>query len=194
MIDVREYVSRGDVGAFVELLLKWNNTINLISSKTTANVMDRHVLDSLQILEFIGDKDVSIIDFGSGGGFPGILLSIAGVRKVTLIESDARKAAFLRQASKISRHEVEVINDRIENVENLECDIITSRAFADLDSVFGYSRNIQVRDKYLLHKGESYSDEMLKAKKHWLFNTIVHDSITSNRGKILEIRDVEYIS
>ena len=70
---------------------------------------------------------------------------------------------------------------------------MTSRAFAELDSIFEYSTKIEVKDKYLLHKGAGYKNEILNARKHWLFNTTVHDSITSETGKILEIIGLERI-
>lgn len=195
MYKIEDYVSREacvKIIEFQQLLLKWNKAINLISSSTVQNVMNRHILDSLQLLSYM-DKDSKIIDLGSGAGFPGIVLSIAGVQDVTLIESDARKSAFLLQAAKLSNYNPKIINDRIENIDNLSCDIITSRAFADLDSIFKYSFNIEVKSKYLLHKGAGYKDEVSNARKHWLFNKTVHDSITSEMGKILEITDLERI-
>lgn len=172
---------------YQKLLLKWNKSINLISPSTSDEIFERHILDSLQLLNFIKNKNVSIIDLGSGAGLPGIILSIAGVKKVTLIESDARKAAFLLQASRLSDEKTEIINDRIENISGLKCDIITSRAFASLEKIFAFAKNIALKDKYLLHKGATYEQEIADAEKHWLFKSKVHDSITSNYGKILEI-------
>lgn len=192
MDKIRDFVSREafkQIVEFEKLLLKWNKTINLISAKTSEDIMNRHILDSLQLLPLI-DLDAKIIDLGSGAGFPAIILSIAGIEDITLIESDSRKTAFLLQASKLSNNNIRVINDRIENIDNLQCDIVTSRAFAELDSIFEYSSKINIRNKFLLHKGAGYKNEILKAQKHWLFNKTVHDSITSETGKILEITDL----
>lgn len=196
MNEVQSFVSREVYQKLIEyhdLLLKWNSAINLVSFNSIHEILQRHILDSLQLLKFIEDKDISIIDLGSGAGLPGIILSVCGIKKMTLIESDSRKAAFLLQASKISSGEIEIINDRVENIVDLKCDIVTSRALADLDMIFCYGKNIKIKDKYLLHKGKSYKKEILDAKKHWLFNTKVHDSITSNQGKILEIINVSHI-
>ncbi len=190
MLNLEEYISREVFKRYHDLLLKWNKAINLVSPNSLNEFMNRHVLDSLQLLKYLPSKNIEIIDLGSGAGLPGVILSLAGVKKVTLIESDSRKAAFLLQASKLSSGEIEIINDRIENIDGLECDILTSRALSDLNSLFGYSRNILVRDKYLLHKGESYQGEIDVAKKHWLFGVNVHDSITSKDSRILEIIDV----
>ena len=193
MKGVESFVSREvfeKLNAYVELLLKWNGTINLVSPATTHEIAQRHILDSLQLLKFIKDKSHSVVDLGSGAGFPGVVLSIAGIQRVTLIESDARKSAFLFQAAQLSSNRIEILNDRIENAKNLQCDILTSRAFSDLDSIFHHSQNIVVKEKYLLHKGQTYQEEILEARKHWLFNIKVHDSITSAEGKILEITDL----
>lgn len=192
---IENFVSREVYARLVEyseLLVKWNKTINLIAPGDVNEVLDRHVLDSLQILRFIKDKDISIIDLGSGSGLPGVVLSIAGVKKVTLVESDSRKCAFLLQAAKLSDNRIEIMNERLEGISGLECDIVTARAFADLDKVFSLSQGISVCDKYLLHKGKKYLDEIALAEKHWLFNRIVHDSITSEDGKILEITDLKH--
>lgn len=192
---IESFVSREDYDRLLDystLLLKWNKTINLIAPGDVDNILQRHVLDSLQLLKFIDNKDISIIDLGSGAGLPGIILSIAGIKKVTLIESDSRKAAFLFQASKLSNGNIEIINDRLENISDLECDIVTTRAFANLNKIFCLSENIKVQDKYLLHKGEKHQEEIDEARKHWLFNSKVHDSISSNRGQILEITDLRH--
>ena len=196
MNEIQSFVSREVYQKLIEyhdLLLKWNSAINLVSSDSIHEILQRHILDSIQLLKFIEDKDISIIDIGSGAGLPGIILSVCGIKKVTLVESDSRKAAFLLQASKISSGEIEIINDRIENITGLECNIVSSRALADLNEIFELSRNIEIADKYLLHKGESYKKEISDARKHWLFNVKVHDSITSNQGKILEIINVSHI-
>ena len=196
MIELKEFVSCEIYEKLLEysdLLLKWNKTINLISPKTVHEALQRHILDSLQLFKFIGNKDVSIVDLGSGAGLPGIVLSIVGISKVVLIESDSRKSAFLLQAAKLSQEKIEIINGRLETVSNLKCDIITSRAFANLDKIFTFSKGI-VADKYLLHKGKKYKEEIAIAKKQWLFKSKVHDSITSDYGKILEITNLTHIS
>ncbi len=175
---------------YKKLLVKWNSTINLISKNDIEKIEERHFEDSIQLINFITDKNISIIDIGSGAGFPGVILSILDIKEMTLIESDSRKSAFLMQALKLSSNLITVINERVENIKDLTCDIITSRAFSDLNSIFNYSKNITVKDKYLLHKGETYKKELDSADKHWLFNVNIHDSITCEKGKILEIINV----
>ncbi|MGU9987084.1 16S rRNA (guanine(527)-N(7))-methyltransferase RsmG, partial [Rickettsia sp. R1] len=86
---------------FQELVQKWNKAINLISENSTQNFWKRHILDSLQLMQYINDKEIHLVDIGSGAGFPGIILSIAGVAKTSLIEADLRKCIFLEKAAKI---------------------------------------------------------------------------------------------
>ncbi|WP_375318851.1 16S rRNA (guanine(527)-N(7))-methyltransferase RsmG [Candidatus Tisiphia endosymbiont of Oplodontha viridula] len=174
---------------YQSLTLKWNKTINLVSCNTEREFWVRHILDSLQLMKYINNQNIHLIDVGSGGGFPGIVLSIAGIKNVTLVESDVRKSIFLLQASKISTNKVNVVNQRIENVK-LNCDILTSRACAQLEKIFVYTQHINVRNKYLLFKGEQYQKEIEIAKKRWSFCHSMYDSETSNNSKILEISNI----
>src|SRR6202042_1259388 len=119
------------------------NTIN--------DLWQRHILDSLQLLEFINDKNIHLVDMGTGAGFPGLVLSIAGIKKVSLIESDVRKCLFLKEASKISNNNIQIINQRIEKVA-ISCDILICRAVASLDTIFNCINNILVKDKFLFLK------------------------------------------
>jgi len=189
-----EFVSRENqdkLQQYIDLLIKWNKTINLVSSNSIKDIEQRHILDSIQLLNYIAKKDISVLDLGSGAGLPGIVLSICGIKKVVLVESDERKAAFLLQASKISSESIEIKNSRVETLSAVSCDIVISRAFADLSSIFDYCRHIGVKEKFLLLKGRAYKEEIVQARKHWLFKVNIHDSITSIDGKILEITNVK---
>ncbi|WP_367364491.1 16S rRNA (guanine(527)-N(7))-methyltransferase RsmG [Candidatus Tisiphia endosymbiont of Nedyus quadrimaculatus] len=185
-------ISRETINAlekYQSLTLKWNKTINLVSCNTEHEFWIRHILDSLQLMKYINEQNIHLVDVGSGGGFPGIVLSIAGIQNVTLVESDIRKSIFLLQASKISSNKVKVVNQRIEDIK-LDCDILTSRAFAQLEKIFVYTKHINVKNKYLLFKGEQYQKEIEIAKKRWSFCHSVYDSETSNNSKILEISNI----
>lgn len=178
---------------YQSLVLKWNKVINLVSCSTESEFWTRHILDSLQLMKYINSFDSHVVDIGSGAGLPGVILSIAGIKNVTLIESDERKVAFLLQAAKCSNNKIQIINDRIENVV-LECDMLTSRAFASLEKIFSYTKNIMVKDKYLLLKGQGYQEEIDNAKKKWSFYHLTYDSMTSNNSKIIEISNLEKIA
>ena len=176
---------------YIDLLIKWNKAINLVSSNSIKDIEQRHILDSIQLLNYIAKKDISVLDLGSGAGLPGVVLSICGIKKMVLVESDERKAAFLLQASKISPELIEIKNSRAETLPADSYDVVVSRAFADLSSILNYCRNIEVKEKFLLLKGKTYEEEIIQARKHWLFKVKIHDSITSIEGKILEITNVK---
>jgi 16S rRNA (guanine527-N7)-methyltransferase len=172
----------------VKLLEKWNKKINLIGLGTIDNVWQRHILDSVQLINYI-DKDSSVTDVGSGAGLPGIILSYLGVRDVKLIESDERKCAFLLQASMLSEHKVEIINERVEKIA-LESDIITARAFSDIYTFCDLIANFRIHDKVLLLKGKNVDEEIEKAMEFYSFELSKKPSITSLDSSILEIKNI----
>ncbi len=176
----RETIDR--LKEYQDLLLKWNKSFNLIGTKEKENIWFRHIVDSAQLLNFIKTKNIELLDVGSGAGLPGIVLSICGIKKVFLVESNAKKCSFLLQASRISSNKIEIINDRAENL-SMECDILTCRAFASVTRIFEATEGIAVREKYLLLKGKNYFSELKNAGQ----TAIIHDSITCETGKILEI-------
>lgn len=186
-------ISRETLREYEMLLKKWNEKINLVAKSTLEDFEQRHLADSIQITRYIDSKHDKIIDLGSGAGLPGMVLAIMGYEDITLVESDARKAAFLLQASRLIKHSrpPQIVNKRIEEITDISCDIITSRAFADLSKIFDYTRNFVVKKKYLLHKGENYQQEIDAASKSWLFSVKIHDSLTLPKAKILEITDLK---
>jgi 16S rRNA (guanine527-N7)-methyltransferase len=184
-------VSRGEYDILLKyqsLLLKWNKSINLISKASENDLWERHINDSIQLLKYI-DLMESVVDIGSGAGFPGIVLSIGGVQNVTLIESDTRKAVFLRQASKLSLNKINIIEERLDENFKGNYDILTCRGFSNITNILNLTNSMEI-GKMLLLKGENYDKEIIEAKKHWLFNFALHDSITGN-GKIVEISNIK---
>ncbi len=189
-----ENVSRETINKlnqFIQLLLKWNSHTNLIGKGTIDQIWTKHVLDSLQLINFIPNLDCKLIDIGSGGGFPGIVLSILGVKNITLIESNQKKFAFLFEASKLSCNKINLINEFITYRTHMKCDIITARAFGTLDKIFKDTSNIRVKDKYLLLKGSSYLEEIALAKKMWNFVYNESKNFYSPKGIVLCIEKVK---
>lgn len=184
MLVSREITNK--LNAYKKLLLLWNKKINLMSKNID---LEKHLMDCMQLMSMIKSTDIDLVDVGSGGGLPGLILSIAGVRKVTLIEPNQKKAIFLLHASSISDNKIEVANCRAEEIET-DCDILTSKAFADLDVLFESTKKIKVRDKYLLLKSDKYKDEISIAQKKWSFNLESYDSIVFDYGKIIEITNL----
>ncbi len=176
-------VSREIFEEYIQIVLKWNNKINLISKNISYDdIWDRHVYDSMSLINFIDSND-KVIDVGSGAGFPGIILSLMGVKDVILIESDSRKAAFLLQASKLSNNKITILNKRVENVE-IECDVLTSRACASIDDLLNLCKGIKVQKKCLFLKGKKAIVEIDIASKKWDFEYQIHDK---EEGCIVEL-------
>ena len=181
-------VSRGGLIEYQSLLLKWNKSINMISKNSEYDLWERHILDSLQLIKYI-KLDERVVDVGSGAGLPGVILSIGGVKDVTLVESDSRKAVFLRQASKLSLNKINIIEERLDNNFEGDYDILTSRGFGSISNILQLTSNLKL-SKMLLLKGKNCDKEVIEASKHWLFNVLLHDSITGD-GKIVEISNIK---
>ena len=125
---------------FQNMVLEWNKKINLISKASEQNIWERHIIDSLQLYPLIEEKDKVLYDFGSGAGFPAIVLAILSEQfypnlNITLIESIGKKVLFLENVKKSLNLNITILKDRIENLNLLKPDIITSRALASLDKL-----------------------------------------------------------
>jgi 16S rRNA (guanine527-N7)-methyltransferase len=173
---------------YVEVLLKWNKKINLISKNTIPDVWMRHIVDSAQIIKFLENRNQSIADIGSGAGLPGVILNILGIENITLVESDERKTSFLREVSRLLGLNLTIINERVENLL-IESDIIISRGLSSLNNMLDKTSNIQYY-RILLPKGKNVELEITNAKKYWEFDCKKHQSITSIDSYILDITNV----
>lgn len=200
--DVLKNVSRETGEAlkiYVELLRKWNPRINLVSRSTIPNVWDRHVRDSIQIYELSPDKTGHWVDLGSGGGFPGMVVAILAHgqipgRKVTLIESDQRKATFLRQVLRETNTPANVIAERIETTPPQAANTVSARALSDLTTLCGYAqRHLSTGGIALFPKGENWKKEMAEARATWSFSLIEHTSQTDPNAVILQIGDLVHV-
>lgn len=179
------------LGVYHEELIKWQKAINLISKTTVEEIEERHFLDSAQILKFIPPSTKTIIDVGSGAGFPGLVLSLLQPTSVTLIESDQRKATFLNHIILKTNSTAKVICDRVETLGSLKADLITARGFAPLKRLLELTAPLFTPSTtFLLLKGKSYLEEINEAQRGWDFKVSVHSSITDCQGKILEVKEV----
>ncbi|MCB1532234.1 MAG: 16S rRNA (guanine(527)-N(7))-methyltransferase RsmG [Alphaproteobacteria bacterium] len=182
--------------AYHALLLKWQAAINLISPKTIQESWQRHFADSAQILPYISESIKTLVDLGSGAGFPGLVIGIMRPDiEVHLIESDERKAQFLRTVSRETGAEnVTVENARIEEIEGLKPDLITARALSDLPTLLRYAE-IWATDnpalEMLFLKGQSYAEEIADAQKHFGFDVKDYPSQTADEGRILFINGLK---
>ncbi len=186
------------LAGYVDELLKWNQKINLIGRATEADIWKRHVADSAQLFSFV--KGVGhYADFGSGAGFPGLVLAALMVEKhtpgkVSLVESDKRKAAFLKSTAIKLGIPAAIYADRIESIDSLRADIVSARALAPLEDLLKAShRHMAPNGKALFLKGKSAEAEIVAARKHWTFHLEQHQSTTDREGVILQIGALERV-
>lgn len=182
---------------FDRLFLDWTGRLNLVAKSSIQDRWTRHYLDSAQLLPMIPAEARRIMDLGSGGGFPGLFLALLDRdthpdRTYFLVESIAKKCAFLREAKEVLGLEnVEIVNDRIETRPDLRpADVVTARALADLDKLLTYARPIATRQTVLIFmKGARAEEELTAASAHWTMDLSRHPSRTHEAATILEIRN-----
>lgn len=187
-------VSRETVGrlqVLVDTLTRWQKTINLVGRATLDDVWTRHILDSAQLLPLIPDAAETLVDLGSGAGFPGLVIAALAPRlDVTLIEADARKAAFLGEASRrmgLARAP-KIRVGRIEAVAPAKSDVITARALAPLGQLLAWAARHQGDTTIcLFHKGKGWQGELTEAMKSWDITVHPSNSLTDLDAVILRI-------
>lgn len=176
------------LSTYHDLLLLWQEKINLISPKTIHNVWERHILDSCQFASHIVPRETPIIDIGTGAGLPGIILAILGFPSITLVDSDQKKCVFLQEAAAKLGLETQIISQRVERIRNHNASLIVSRALAPLHQLFTWSSPLlSPSGKCLFAKGENYAKEIEDALVGWQFDINVHPSLTHTDAKLLEI-------
>lgn len=183
---------------FVGLLLQWQHRINLIAPSTEANLWTRHIADSLQLLPLAPDA-CSWVDLGSGAGFPGLVIACAladtpGAR-VHLVESNAKKAAFLREAARLTGAPAAVHAERIADFAAHapeRIDVVTARALAPLADLLAEAYPLLKRGALgLFPKGQDVGAELTKAAKYWQMEKSLVPSRTDSRACIVVVRAIE---
>ncbi len=175
---------------YAGMLQKWQEKINLVASGTLNDILSRHFLDSLQLASYLPDPDQVIYDFGSGAGFPGMVLAQLGYRNVHLIESDQRKCVFLKEVARQTKTEVNIRTVRIETLEENSCDIVVSRACASLDQLLTWSHKaLKKGGKCLFLKGEKFEEELTAAQKKWHILLQTYPSCTRSGSVVVEIEE-----
>ena len=175
---------------YLALLSKWQRAINLVGKNTLANAWRRHILDSAQLLPHI-EKDLKIADLGSGAGLPGLVIAIATGANVQLVESDQRKATFMREVARETGTDVDVHVARIEDLPSLDADIVTARALAPLPKLLPWVyRHLKKGGKSVLMKGAGVDQELTESTKQWTMNVVRKFSISDASGTILIVNDL----
>lgn len=176
------------------LIRKWNPKINLVAPSTLEFLSDRHINDSLQICSHISEITQTIADLGSGGGLPGIVIAIynlqaAPQRTTVLVESDARKCAFLRTCIRELSLNARVETARIETLEPISADVITARALASLDVLLDWAHPHGHTDtEYLFLKGRTVEVELAVVRDKWSFELNLVQSKTDPEAKLVKIK------
>lgn len=183
---------------FEATIRKWNPRINLVSRDSLNNLWVRHIVDSVQVFRCV-EPTAHWVDIGSGGGFPGLIVAILAAdeapdMKVTLIESDTRKSAFLRTVARECGVNISVISERIESVDPQNAGVLSARALADLSLLFQFTeRHLHSDGVALFPKGVNWKKEVDNALKQWRFDWEPVRSLTEAEAVILKIRGVERV-
>ncbi len=176
---------------YATLLLRWNTKINLISRGDASRLAERHIEDALQLADLVPANVPAGIDLGSGGGLPGLVLAIATGVHFHLVESDKRKAAFLREAARITAAPATIHNIRVEAADLAPALLITARAFAPLPRLLAMAhRLLAPNGVLLLPKGESADRELTEAANGWNMTVQKIPSKTDPGATILRLSEV----
>ena len=188
-----------DLKRFVALVERWNPRINLISKASVPEIWDRHVLDSVQVFDLAPENATSWVDLGSGGGFPGVVVAVLASHRrpalqVTLVESDQRKAVFLRQAIRELGLRAVVRAQRIEQISDLRADVVSARALAALPELLAFSAPLlSTGGACLFAKGAGRRVEIEAARQAWNFDVVEVPSLTDQAAAILRITGVNHV-
>ncbi len=176
---------------FEELVLSGNKKLNLIGKSTEYEIWNRHITDSFQVIDFIDKNDKSMIDLGTGAGFPGIVLALAAKERkipleIMLIEKSRKKTKFLEKTIDKLNLNIKIICKNILDEKNITADVFVARAFKPLQVILKLIHNKPLNyKKFFIFQGKTGSNELLQASKNWNIEYKQRASVTSNDSKIL---------
>lgn len=193
----RETMARLDV--YAALLKKWTPSINLVSKSTIPTLWTRHFLDSAQLLDLADKAAKTWVDFGTGGGFPGMIVAILAAEKrpalhVTCIESDLRKATFLRTVARDCGIAVTVFAKRVEDLAPLSSDVASARALAPLPILLDFAeRHLGPHGEAIFLKGANAQLEIEEALVNWSFEMNTYPSVTDPNATIVKLKEIRRV-
>lgn len=188
---------------YVDLLLKWQKRINLIGPSTTSVVWQRHIADALMLADIVPANARVMIDLGSGAGIPGLVFAIAYGHErgfeMHLVESNGKKAAFLREAVRLTGVAAHVHNKRAQDlaaeIAAMGPDVVLARALAPLENLLGLAEPYLAAGAIgLFHKGQDVDTELTAATKYWNINARKHMIGADSVSCILEIREISRVA
>jgi 16S rRNA (guanine527-N7)-methyltransferase len=180
---------------YSRLLGEWNAKINLVADSTLADIWRRHFMDSAQLFTLLPPTAKTLADLGSGAGFPGLVLAIMAAEarpelKISLIERDMRKAAFIRTVAAETGTKVDILNISTDQVA-AQFDVLTARALADLSELLGLSQALRKPSTICLFlKGKNLDQELQQAQKQWDMDVRQMRSCTGGDGAILHLSQI----
>lgn len=185
---------------FASLLIKWNPAINLVARSTIEDLWERHLVDSVQLGRFLEHQPESWLDLGSGGGLPGLVLSIVASEKspgtkFDLVDSDQRKCTFLRQAVReLGLQNARIHSARIEDLQPMAADVVSARALSSLSVLCGYAAKHLARNGFgIFPKGASFLNEVQEARLKWRFHIEEIESMTNKDARLLKLSAIEHV-
>ncbi|WP_245562974.1 16S rRNA (guanine(527)-N(7))-methyltransferase RsmG [Thalassospira lucentensis] len=190
----RETLDR--LSQYADLVVKWQPRINIVGASTAEDVWGRHLQDSAQLWPHLQDVATTgkIVDFGSGAGFPGIVLAILGAGDITMMESNTKKTVFLMEAARVCGvlGQTKIARERIEAAQPCEADVVTARAFAPLPKLLEFGqRHLKPGGHYVLLKGRAFEDELADARDAgWTFDVTTHASLVDPDGVVMILKGV----
>ncbi len=191
-----DFVSRETADKFItyfDLIQKWNRNTALVQVDTLDQFYSRHILDSLQLISILPTFSNGI-DLGTGAGFPGMVLTIAGIHNITLCDSNQRKIIFLNELSRLIDVPCTTLCTRIENITTPIYDLVISRAYSNLSTLLMQTLHVSRETKNpvtgIFLKGKIVDNEIEFAYKEYDFNYDKINSITSDEGVILKVYNI----
>jgi 16S rRNA (guanine527-N7)-methyltransferase len=194
----RETLAR--LETYTDLLIRWTKAVNLVSRNSLHDLWRRHMFDSAQLLPLLPDLSEErrrvIVDLGSGAGFPGMVLSILGAGDVHLVDSDQRKARFLREVAREVGSDAHIHGVRVDQLPRFRVDVVTARAFAPLEKLLDeaavfldptQASNGHGPARGVILKGRKVEEELTAAHKAWNINVEKVPSRSDPSGTILLI-------
>ena len=185
------------LGLLERELRRWQAIKNLVGPATLDRIWDRHIVDSLQLLALAPEAG-TWLDLGSGAGFPGLVLAIAGLERglqVHLVESNSRKCAFLRHVARLTEAQAVIHEARLETVVPGfvgKADVVSARALASLDQLLDWTAPLLKSGTMgLFPKGRDAEIELTEARKSWTFGVEILPSRTDSEARILRITSIE---
>ncbi|WP_237831153.1 16S rRNA (guanine(527)-N(7))-methyltransferase RsmG [Sandaracinobacteroides sayramensis] len=178
---------------YAELLVEWQEKMNLVGPATLTDIWGRHFADSAQLVRHV-PQGQSWLDIGAGGGFPGMVLAAMGWGRFTLVDSIAKKTRFLEAVrDELNlRENISIVCGRVEKLPTLGVQVATARAAASLDQLFDWAiRHVRPGGLFVFPKGRRWAEEVEEAERRFLFDLETRDSLTDPEARILLVRNLK---